>query len=109
MEPEKNKLFDFDKMPKSAKKMQEVKEEKQSPEFIQDPLFKTQEEQKQEKTKEVLQLEHTLTVEDENYEFPPLNLLSEGTTKGIKGGRKALADTASKLQKHYTALEYLQK
>lgn len=99
VEPEKNKLFDFDKMPKSAKKMQEVKEEKQSPEFIQDPLFKTQEEQKQEKTKEVLQLEHTLTVEDENYEFPPLNLLSEGTTKGIKGGRKALADTASKLQK----------
>ena len=50
-------------------------------------------------TKEVLQLEHTLTVEDENYEFPPLNLLSEGTSKGLKGGKRALADTASKLQK----------
>ena len=100
-EPEKTKLFDFDKVGKNDKKVvkeQEVKE-KQSPEFIEDPLFKTQEEQKEEKTKEVLQLEHTLTVEDDNYEFPPLNLLSEGDSKGVKGGKKALADTASKLQK----------
>ena len=100
-EPEKTKLFDFDKVGKNNKKVvkeQEVKE-KQSPEFIEDPLFKTQEEQKEEKTKEVLQLEHTLTVEDDNYEFPPLNLLSEGDSKGVKGGKKALADTASKLQK----------
>lgn len=100
-EPEKTKLFDFDKVGKNNKKVvkeQEVKE-KQSPEFIEDPLFKTQEEQKEEKTREVLQLEHTLTVEDDNYEFPPLNLLSEGDSKGVKGGKKALADTASKLQK----------
>ena len=100
-EPEKTKLFDFDKVGKNNKKVvkeQEIKE-KQSPEFIEDPLFKTQEEQKEEKTKEVLQLEHTLTVEDDNYEFPPLNLLSEGDSKGVKGGKKALADTASKLQK----------
>ena len=100
-EPEKTKLFDFDKVGKNNKKVvkeQEVKE-KQSPEFIEDPLFKTQEEQKEEKTKEVLQLEHTLTVEDDNYEFPPLNLLSVGDSKGVKGGKKALADTASKLQK----------
>ena len=100
-EPEKTKLFDFDKVGKNNKKVvkeQEVKE-KQSPEFIEDPLFKTQEEQKEEKTKEVLQLEHTLTVEDDNYEFPPINLLSEGDSKGVKGGKKALADTASKLQK----------
>ena len=96
-------MFDFDKVGKNNKKVvkeQEVKE-KQSPEFIEDPLFKTQEEQKEEKTKEVLQLEHTLTVEDDNYEFPPLNLLSEGDSKGVKGGKKALADTASKFTKNF--------
>ena len=94
---EKSKLFDVEKEMKKNKK--EKEEKKQSPEFIEDPLFKKQEEQKEDKTKEVLQLEHTLTVEDENYEFPPINLLSEGETKGIKGGKRALADTASKLQK----------
>ena len=100
-EPEQTKLFDFDKEAKNSKKSYVEKESKpkQSPEFIEDPLFKTQEEQKEEKTKEVLQLEHTQTVEDDNYEFPPYNLLSEGTSKGIKGGKKALTDTASKLQK----------
>ena len=96
-EPPKGKLFNIDKEEKLFKKNK--KEEKQAPEFIEDPLFKKQEEQKEDKTKEVLQLEHTLTVEDENYEFPPLNLLSEGTSKGLKGGKRALADTASKLQK----------
>ena len=94
---EKSKLFDIEKEMKKNKRDKE--EKKQSPEFIEDPLFKKQEEQKQDKTKEVLQLEHTLTVEDENYEFPPMNLLSEGESKGIKGGKRALADTASKLQK----------
>ena len=71
----------------------------QAPEFIEENLFKQEQEQKEEKTKEVLQLQHTITVEDENYEFPPLTLLSEGEKKGLKGGKKALADTASKLQK----------
>ena len=94
---EKSKLFDIEKEMKKNKRDKE--EKKQSPEFIEDPLFKKQEEQKEDKTKEVLQLEHTLTVEDENYEFPPINLLSEGESKGIKGGKRALADTASKLQK----------
>ena len=94
---EKSKLFDIEKEMKKNKRDKE--EKKQSPEFIEYPLFKKQEEQKEDKTKEVLQLEHTLTVEDENYEFPPMNLLSEGESKGIKGGKRALADTASKLQK----------
>ena len=94
---EKSKLFDIEKEMKKNKRDKE--EKKQSPEFIEDPLFKKQEEQKEDKTKEVLQLEHTLTVEDENYEFPPMDLLSEGESKGIKGGKRALADTASKLQK----------
>ena len=49
--------------------------------------------------KEVLQLEHTITVEDENYEYPPVEILSKGANKGLKGGAKALTDTATKLQK----------
>ena len=100
-EPESTKLFDFDKAGKTNRKTytESEKKPKQSPEFIEDPLFKTQEKQKEEKTKEVLQLEHTQIVEDDNYEFPPYNLLSEGNSKGIKGGKKALTDTASKLQK----------
>lgn len=62
-------------------------------------LFKQEEEQKEEKTKQVLVLEHALTVEDEAYQFPPIDLLSEGKARTLKGGKKALADTASKLQK----------
>ena len=69
------------------------------PDVIENNLFKQEEEQKEDKTKEVLQLEHTITVEDENYEYPPVEILSKGTNKGLKGGAKALTDTATKLQK----------
>ena len=62
-------------------------------------LFKQEEEKKEEKTKEVLQLEHAMIVEDENYEYPPLQLLEKATKKTLKGGAKALTDTATKLQK----------
>ena len=75
------------------------KTKKPEPDVIENNLFKQEEEQKQDKTKEVLQLEHTITVEDENYEYPPVELLSKGSQKGIKGGAKALTDTATKLQK----------
>ena len=61
-------------------------------------LFKKQEEIKEDKSKEILTLEHSLTVEDENYEFPPLNLLKPGKTAS-KVGKKAVTDTANKLQK----------
>ena len=73
--------------------------ENSSPDVIEGNLFKQEEEKKEEKTKEVLQLEHTLTVEDENYEYPPLTLLSIGQKKTLKGGAKALTDTATKLQR----------
>ena len=69
------------------------------PDVIENNLFKQEEEQKEDKTKEVLQLEHTITVEDENYEYPPFELLSRGNSRGLKGGAKALTDTATKLQK----------
>lgn len=62
-------------------------------------LFKQEQEKKEEKTKEVLVLEHGLTEEEENYEFPPIELLSEGEGRVFKGGKKALTDTAAKLQK----------
>ena len=64
-------------------------------------LFKQEVETKEEKVKEVLNLEHTMTAEEENetYEFPPIEMLSEGAKVGLKGGKKAVADTASKLQK----------
>ena len=71
----------------------------QQPDYIENNLFKQEEEKKEEKTKEVLQLEHTLTVEDENYEYPPLTLLSVGKKQALKGGAKALTETATKLQR----------
>jgi len=75
------------------------KKEEFSPNTLEDNLFKVQEEEKEDKTKSVLMLEHTQTVEDETYEFPPIELLTEGTMKGMKGGKKAIADNATKLQK----------
>ena len=61
-------------------------------------LFKKAEEEKEDKTKQVLTLEHTLTVEDQNYEFPPISFLNEGQVTA-KNSKKAIADTASKLQR----------
>ena len=61
-------------------------------------LFKQEEEKKEDKTKQVLQLEHTITMEDENYEFPPMDLLQEEKNTS-KTGKKAITDTAAKLQK----------
>ena len=50
-----SKLFDVEKEIKDDKNVRTEKSEerKQSPEFIEDPLFKKQEEQKEDKTKEV--------------------------------------------------------
>ena len=72
---------------------------KMEPDFIEGNLFKKEEETKEEKVKEVLQLEHAVAVEDEHYEYPPVELLSKGTKKAIKGGAKALTDVATRLQK----------
>ena len=89
-EPKKKKLL-------HDKEDVDVKENK--PNQIEANLFKQEQEKKEEKTKEVLVLEHGLTEEEENYEFPPIELLSEGTARVFKGGKKALTDTAAKLQK----------
>ncbi len=79
-------------------KIQEIKENNQ-PDVIENNLFKQEEQKKEDKTKEVLQLEHAMIVEDENYEYPPIELLGKTTKKTLKGGAKALTDTATKLQK----------
>ena len=70
-----------------------------SPNVIENNLFKQEEEKKEDKTKQVLQLEHAIAAQEENYEFPPYELLSLGSKKTIKGGAKALTDVATKLQK----------
>ena len=62
-------------------------------------LFKQEVEKKEEKTKEVLTLEHAITIEDEHYEFPPIELLEKGEKQVLKGGKKSVTETASKLQK----------
>ncbi len=80
-------------------KKKEASEQKSNPDVIEANLFKAEQETKEEKVKQVLQLEHTLTVEDEDYEFPPIQLLADGDKKGAKGSKKAVAETAAKLQK----------
>ena len=64
-----------------------------------DALFTVEEEQKESKTKAVLQLEHTVSIEDENYEYPPVSLLSKNNKKSSKGGAKALTEKAQQLQR----------
>lgn len=78
---------------------QEKTQNTESHDNVEKSLFKTEEQQKEDKTKEVLQLEHAMMVEDENYEYPPIELLSKPEKKALKGSAKALTDTATKLQK----------
>ena len=78
---------------------QEMREPEMQPDVIENNLFKDVEEQKEEKKRAVLQLEHAMTVEDEHYEYPPIEILSKAGKKTLKGGAKALTDTATKLQK----------
>ena len=96
-ELKKYKHDDNDIVPLGMKKNNN--EVNHDPEYIEGNLFKQEEEKKADKKKEVLQLEHALVVEDEHYEYPPINLLSKNTKKANKAGARALADTAAKLQK----------
>ena len=90
----KQKQEDGKKKTKFGKK----EEPEPQTDYIEANLFKQEKEQKEEKTKEVLTLDHTLTVEDEHYEFPPVELLEKGS-KASKTGKKSVTETASKLQK----------
>ena len=62
-------------------------------------LFVQVEQQKEDKTKQVLQLEHTMAVEEDNYVFPPVDILGEVEKPSLKGGTQTLKNTAARLQK----------
>ena len=96
-EPQKLKKYNHEDDDLLAFGEQENK--KSSPNELEANLFKTEEPEKIDKSKEVLVLEHAMTVEDENYEFPPIQLLSEGNARSLKGGKKQIADNATRLQK----------
>ena len=81
------------------KKTAKAKEEESQKTLFEDALFTVEEQQKESKTKAVLQLEHTVSIEDENYEYPPVSLLGKNTKKGNKTGAKALTEKATKLQR----------
>ena len=89
---------DLEPLTKESKRAKKIQEEMQ-PDVIDSNLFKEVEEQKEDKKKAVLQLEHSVVVEDEHYEYPPIELLSKPGKKTLKGGAKALTDTATRLQK----------
>ncbi len=74
-------------------------EEESKKDIIEDTLFTVEEEQKESKTKAVLQLEHTISIEDENYEYPPVSLLGKSGKKSNKMGAKVLTEKATKLQR----------
>ncbi len=85
--------FDFNKLggkPSEA----EIKGKQKRDEF-----FKLQKEEKEDKSvKEVLTLDHTTHVEDDNYTFPSIELLSE-PKEGEVFDRKAIHSVAVRLQK----------
>lgn len=89
---------DLEPLTKQSKKQKQISQQLE-PDVIDANLFKDVEEQKEEKKKAVLQLEHAQIVEDEHYEYPPVELLSKPSKKTLKGGAKALTDTATRLQK----------
>lgn len=85
--------FDFSKL--GGKPSEEEIQGKQK----RDQFFKLQKEEKEDKSvKEVLTIDHTAHVEDENYEFPPIDLLSQ-PKEGQAFDRKAIHAVAVRLQK----------
>ena len=99
-EPENTKgLKKYDHSNDDLEPLTRDSKKEMQPDVLENNLFKQEEEKKEDKRKEVLQLEHAMVVEDEHYEYPPVELLSKGKAKALKGGAKALTDTATKLQK----------
>ena len=82
-----------------ANEVENAKEAAQATNTNADALFTVEEEQKESKTKAVLNLDHTVSVEDENYEYPPVSLLGKNTKRATKAGAKALTEKATQLQR----------
>ena len=92
----RSKLLDLFKKNKEA---EEVEETAKHEEPVVEDKFKETEIEKEEKTKQVLELEHTtLVAQEENYEFPPITLLGQVDVK-TGNSRKKLLETAEKLRK----------
>ncbi len=85
--------FDFNKLGgKPSEAEMQAKQQR-------DEFFKKQKEEKEDKSiKEVLTLDHTNHVIDDNYEFPPIELLNE-PTQGKEFDKRSIHLTAVKLQK----------
>ena len=87
----RNKLLDLFK---KNKETEEENEKEPEAEPVEDK-FKEQEIEKEEKTKQVLELEHTtLVAQEENYEYPPIDLLGKVDSKT---GNSRSKENASKL------------
>ena len=95
-EPVKKKSFKFRK---TSKEDEEVEEE----ETEEDELFAEEDEEEDNKAKQVLKLQHTMTVEEENYEFPSFNLLNQNKNTVNKNAKKEIMETAQKLQETLTS------
>lgn len=85
--------FDFNKLGgKPSENQIQAKQQR-------DEFFKKQREQKEDdKVKEVLTIDHTKLTEEDNYEFPSVTLLGKPKI-GETFDKKAIRDTAVKLQK----------
>ena len=65
-----------------------------------DSLFSLEEEQKEDNKKQVLQLQHNaLEYEDDNYEIPPISILSKSPKKANKNSSKLVTEKAQLLQR----------
>ena len=105
---EKRKLKENKKLEKEAQRAEELLNRKAKAAEIDDQirikmptetnLFKIEEEAKEDKSKQVLTLQHALTTEEQKYEFPPIDFLTEGKREN-KSSKKVITETASKLQK----------
>ncbi|MCX8074680.1 MAG: DNA translocase FtsK [Clostridia bacterium] len=86
--------FDFNKLGgKPSESELRAKEQR-------DDFFKQQKEQKEDKSvKEVLTLDHAKHEEEQNYVFPPITLLNENKNADNGVDKKAIQNTAIKLQK----------
>ena len=95
----RSKLLDLFKKNREVEDVEEPAEKQKQQETPVEDNFKEQEVEKEEKTKQVLELEHTtLVAQEENYEFPPITLLGQVDVK-TGNSRKKLLETAEKLRK----------
>ena len=81
-----------EKNEKEVRREQEAKQQE-------DSLFSLEEPEKEDKTKAVLNLQHAMVVEEDNYEIPPIDLLGKGSKKMSKTSSKLVTEKAQLLQR----------